>query len=59
MFKKKFFPFKKGYEGDFLKSNKCIFDLKVFLLRVEEMKVKKYFLNLNKTLFWVCLFRGY
>ena len=49
---KKFLSFKKDYKGDFLKSNKFIFVLKVFLLRIEGMKLKNDFLNLNKTFFW-------
>ena len=35
---------------EFLKSN-FIFVLKVFLLRIEEMKLKNDFLNSNKTFF--------
>ena len=33
------------------KSNKFIFVLKMFLLRIEKMKLKNDFLNLNKTFF--------
>ena len=43
MLKKELFSFKKDYEGDFLKSNKFIFVLKVFLLRIEEIKLQKRF----------------
>ena len=53
MLKKYFHSFKKGWKGDFFKSNKFIFVLKLFLLRIKEMKLKNDFLNLNKTFFWV------
>ena len=47
-----FFDIKKGHKRDFLKSNKFIFVVKVFLLQIEEMKLKYDFLNLNKTFFF-------
>ena len=43
----------KRLKNDFLKSNKFIFALKVFLFRTEEMKLKNDFFNLNRTFFRV------
>ena len=45
MFKKKFLSFKNSYKDDFLKSNKFIFVLKVFLHRIEEIKLKRRFIK--------------
>ena len=45
MFEKKFILFKKDLKGNFLKSNRFIFVLKLFLLQIEEMKLKKRFLT--------------
>ena len=42
---KQFLSFKKGLKGDFMKLNKFIFVLKVFLLLIKEMKIKKRFLK--------------
>ena len=50
MSKNNFFHLKR-LKRDFLKSNKFIFFLKVFLLRIEEMKLKKRFLKFKINLF--------
>ena len=53
MLKKLFLLFEKCWKRDFLESNKYIFVLKLFLRRIEEIKLKIDFLILNKTFFWV------
>ena len=45
MLKKIIFFTWKRLKGDFLKSNNFVFVLKVFLLQIEEMKLKKRFLK--------------